>query len=60
MRGSLNSQGDRALESTERNRQSLYFINLKNSTALKAAICLNKKKKNPMAAMKTPRNPNPR
>ena len=42
----------------ERNRQSLYFINLKNRIALTAIICLNSKR-NPRAAMKMPKNPNP-
>ena len=49
--GSLNSRGDRILESIERNRHNLNFLggyNMLNG------------KRNPRTAMKTPKNSNPR
>ena len=49
--GSLNPQGDRILESIERNRHNLNFLggyNMLNG------------KRNPRTAMKTPKNSNPR
>ena len=50
MRGSLNLQGDRVLESPERNRKNLNFpggYNMLNS------------KRNPRMTMKTPKKSNP-